>query len=925
MEPKFISIRGAKEHNLKNIDLDIPRNQFVVITGISGSGKSSLAFDTLYAEGQRRYIESLSAYARQFLEQMKKPDVDHITGLPPAIAIEQRKAASNPRSTVATTTEIYDYLRLLFARTGVPHCPECGRVISRQSSTEIIDRIVSSASDRQIKVLAPVVRGRKGEYRSIFEQIQKSGFLMMRVDGKFRDIEEDIKLARYRMHNIDVLVDQFIPAEEERSRIAESVEMALKVGKGLMITLQDGEETLHSENYSCAHCNIGFEELSPRMFSFNSPYGACPECKGLGFLMKVDPELVIPDRTKSFREGAIKPWQDAGGRGLFLYYRSLLRGVLRELNRDIDVRPCDLRKEELNIILNGSEEHGFEGVIPNLERLFHQTESQYRKEEILKYIREVRCPLCKGGRLKKESMAVKVARKSIMEVASMSIKEAKEFFDAITLDERNKIIAKQILKEIINRLIFMEEVGLDYLTLDRMTHTLSGGEAERIKLATQIGSGLVGVIYILDEPTIGLHQRDNLKLINTLRQLRDLGNTVVVVEHDEETIRSADYVVDLGPGAGKHGGRVVSEGPPEKIKADGNSLTGQYLSRRLSIPVPKHRRKGNGRHLQILGAKHNNLKDINVKIPLGMFVCVTGVSGSGKSSLVEDILYRGLKKILYKSKEEPGNHSAIIGVEEINKAVVIDQSPIGRTPRSNPATYTNAFTHIRQLFANTEEARIRGYRQGRFSFNVKGGRCEACMGEGITKIEMHFLPDVFVPCEICKGKRYNRETLEIFYKGKNIADVLEMKIEDALDFFGKVSSVREKLQTLNDVGLGYIELGQSATTLSGGEAQRVKLSSELSRKGNEKTLYMLDEPTVGLHVADIEKLLNVLNNLVDKGSTVILIEHNLDIIKCADYIIDLGPEGGDKGGYIVAEGTPEKVARRSRSYTGQFLRSHLNI
>ena len=925
MEPKFISIRGAKEHNLKNIDLDIPRNQFVVITGISGSGKSSLAFDTLYAEGQRRYIESLSAYARQFLEQMKKPDVDHITGLPPAIAIEQRKAASNPRSTVATTTEIYDYLRLLFARTGVPHCPECGRVISRQSSTEIIDRIVSSASDRQIKVLAPVVRGRKGEYRSIFEQIQKSGFLMMRVDGKFRDIEEDIKLARYRMHNIDVLVDQFIPAEEERSRIAESVEMALKVGKGLMITLQDGEETLHSENYSCAHCNIGFEELSPRMFSFNSPYGACPECKGLGFLMKVDPELVIPDRTKSFREGAIKPWQDAGGRGLFLYYRSLLRGVLRELNRDIDVRPCDLRKEELNIILNGSEEHGFEGVIPNLERLFHQTESQYRKEEILKYIREVRCPLCKGGRLKKESMAVRVARKSIMEVASMSIKEAKEFFDAITLDERNKIIAKQILKEIINRLIFMEEVGLDYLTLDRMTHTLSGGEAERIKLATQIGSGLVGVIYILDEPTIGLHQRDNLKLINTLRQLRDLGNTVVVVEHDEETIRSADYVVDLGPGAGKHGGRVVSEGPPEKIKEDGNSLTGQYLSRRLSIPVPKHRRKGNGRHLQILGAKHNNLKDINVKIPLGMFVCVTGVSGSGKSSLVEDILYRGLKKILYKSKEEPGNHSAIIGVEEINKAVVIDQSPIGRTPRSNPATYTNAFTHIRQLFANTEEARIRGYRQGRFSFNVKGGRCEACMGEGITKIEMHFLPDVFVPCEICKGKRYNRETLEIFYKGKNIADVLEMKIEDALDFFGKVSSVREKLQTLNDVGLGYIELGQSATTLSGGEAQRVKLSSELSRKGNEKTLYMLDEPTVGLHVADIEKLLNVLNNLVDKGSTVILIEHNLDIIKCADYIIDLGPEGGDKGGYIVAEGTPEKVARRSRSYTGQFLRSHLNI
>ncbi|MBN1444965.1 MAG: excinuclease ABC subunit UvrA, partial [Candidatus Omnitrophica bacterium] len=856
--------------------------------------------------------------------------------------IEQRKAASNPRSTVATTTEIYDYLRLLYARTGIPHCPECGRVISRQSATEITDNIAGNApltptlspngkggktkgEKGEIKILAPIVRGRKGEYKSIFEQVRKSGFLMMRVDGKFYDAEEDIKLARYKMHSIEVLVDQFIPAEEDRSRIAESVETALKVGKGLMITLQNGKETLHSENYSCPHCNVGFEELSPRMFSFNSPYGACPECKGLGFLMKVDPELVIPDKTKSFREGAIKPWQDAGGKGLFLYYRSLLRGVLRGIKRNIDDRPCDMRKEELNIILNGSEEHGFEGVIPNLERLFHQTESQYRKEEILKYIREVTCPLCKGGRLKKESMAVRVAGKSIMEVTAMSIKEAKKFFDGINLKERDKIIAKQILKEILSRLSFMEEVGLDYLTLDRMTHTLSGGEAERIKLATQIGSGLVGVIYILDEPTIGLHQKDNLKLINTLKQLRDIGNTVVVVEHDEETIRSADYVFDLGPGAGKHGGKVVSEGTPEKIQEDANSLTGMYLSRKLEIPVPKKRRKGNGKYLQILGAKHNNLKNISVQIPLGMFVCITGVSGSGKSSLVEDILYKGLKKILYKSKEEPGNHDAIIGVEEINKAVVIDQSPIGRTPRSNPATYTNAFTHIRQLFANTEEARIRGYKQGRFSFNVKGGRCEACMGEGITKIEMHFLPDVFVPCEACKGKRYNRETLEILYKGKNIADILEMKIEDALDFFGKVPSIREKLRTLNDVGLGYIELGQSATTLSGGEAQRVKLSSELSRKGNEKTLYMLDEPTVGLHTADIEKLLKVLNNLVEKGSTVLLIEHNLDIIKCADYIIDLGPEGGDKGGYIVAEGTPEKVSRRKKSYTGQFLIFHLNV
>lgn len=925
MEPKFISIRGAKEHNLKNVDLDIPRNQLVVITGISGSGKSSLAFDTLYAEGQRRYIESLSAYARQFLEQMKKPDVDHITGLPPAIAIEQRKAASNPRSTVATTTEIYDYLRLLYARAGIPHCPDCGKVISRQSSTEIIDKIVGLPGKKEVKILAPVVRGRKGEYKSIFEQIRKSGFLMLRVDGKYYDVEEEIKLARYKMHNIDVLVDQFIPSEEDRGRIAESVEMALKVGKGLVITEANGKDVLYSENYACTQCNTGFEELSPRMFSFNSPYGACPECKGLGFLMKVDPELVIPDKTKSFRNGAIKPWQDAGGRGLFLYYRSLLRGVLRSLNRDIDERPCDLTREALTVILYGSEEHDFEGVLPNLERLFHQTESQYRKEEILKYIREVRCPLCKGGRLKKESLAVRVAGKSIMEVTALSIKEAKKFFGNIQLRERDRIIAKQILKEIISRLTFMEEVGLDYLTLDRMTHTLSGGEAERIKLATQIGSGLVGVIYILDEPTIGLHHRDNLKLINTLKQLRDIGNTVVVVEHDEETVRNADYVVDLGPGAGKHGGKVISQGTPGEIIKDANSITGQYLSRKKKIPVPSERRRGSGKYLQILGAQHNNLKNINVQIPMGMFVCITGVSGSGKSSLVEDILYKGLKKILYNSREEPGKHSAIIGVEEINKAIVIDQSPIGRTPRSNPATYTNAFTHMRQLFANTEEARIRGYKQGRFSFNVKGGRCEACTGEGITKIEMHFLPDVFIPCEICKGSRYNRETLEVTYKGKNIAEVLEMKIEDALDFFGKTPSVKDKLQTLYDVGLGYIELGQSATTLSGGEAQRVKLSSELSRKGNEKTLYILDEPTVGLHTADISKLLGVLNNLVEKGSTVLLIEHNPDVIKCADYIIDLGPEGGDKGGYVVAEGTPEQVAAGKKSHTGQFLKNILKM
>ncbi|HDN97668.1 MAG TPA: excinuclease ABC subunit UvrA [bacterium] len=923
MEPKFISIRGAREHNLKNINLDLPRNKLIVITGISGSGKSSLAFDTLYAEGQRRYIESLSAYARQFLEQMKKPDVDHIFGLPPAIAIEQRKAASNPRSTVATTTEIYDYLRLLYARIGIPHCPKCGAVISRQSSSEIVDRILNLGNS-EVKILAPIIRGRKGQYQKIFEDIRRAGFLRVRVDGNFYDVDEEIKLERYKIHNIEVLIDQFNPKEEDRSRVAESVETALKVGKGIVIVDFDGKDILFNENYGCPRCGISFEELSPRMFSFNSPYGACPECKGLGFLMKIDPELVIPDKTKTFREGAIKPWHEAGGRGLFLYYRRLLRDILEELGRDLDDRPCDLTKEELDIILYGSQEYYFEGVIPNLERLFHQTESEHRREEIMKYIREVTCPSCKGGRLRPESLAVTVGGKSIWEVTKMSVKEAKEFFTNLKLSERERMIAKQILKEIINRLKFMEEVGLDYLTLDRMTHTLSGGEAERIRLATQIGSGLVGVVYILDEPTIGLHQRDNLKLINTLKQLRDLGNTVVVIEHDEETIRNADWIVDLGPGAGKHGGYVVAEGTLSDIIKNKNSITGKYLSGELSIPVPKKRRELSGKYLKILKARHNNLKNIDVEIPLGIFVCITGVSGSGKSSLIEDVLYKGLKRILYKSKEKPGEHDAILGVENINKVVVIDQSPIGRTPRSNPATYTGAFTYIRQIFAQTEEARIRGYKPGRFSFNVKGGRCEACMGEGITKIEMHFLPDIYIPCEVCKGKRYNKETLEIKYKGKNIAEVLEMRVEDALEFFKNHPKLRDKLQTLYDVGLGYIQLGQPATTLSGGEAQRVKLAAELSRKGNEKTIYILDEPTVGLHMADIAKLLNVLNRLVDKGSTVIVIEHNLEVIKCADWIIDLGPEGGDKGGYIVAQGRPEDVAKNPKSYTGQFLKKVLS-
>ncbi|MCM8807296.1 MAG: excinuclease ABC subunit UvrA [Candidatus Omnitrophica bacterium] len=922
MEPKYISIRGAREHNLKNINIDLPRNKLIVITGISGSGKSSLAFDTLYAEGQRRYIESLSAYARQFLEQMKKPDVDQITGLPPAIAIEQRKAAANPRSTVATTTEIYDYLRVLFARIGIPHCPKCGRVISRQSSSEIIEKIMSFENAIEIKVLAPVIRGRKGEYRKIFEQIKEMGFLKVRVDGKYYDVDEEIKLDRYKIHNIEILIDSYVVGEEEKLRIAESVEMALKIGKGIVIIEKEGKDIIFNENYSCPICGISFEEISPRMFSFNSPYGACPECKGLGFLMKIDPDLVIPDKTKTFREGAIKPWHEVGGRGLFWYYRGLLNEILDILGRDIDDRVCDLSKRELDIILYGSEEYNFEGVIPNLERLFRETESEYRREEIMKYIREVTCPSCKGDRLKPEALAVKISGKSIMDICRMSVDKAMNFFENLRLSEREQLIAKQILKEIISRLSFLKEVGLDYLTLDRMTHTLSGGEAERIRLATQIGSGLVGVLYILDEPTIGLHQRDNLKLINTLKHLRDIGNTVVVIEHDEETIRNADFIVDLGPGAGSHGGEIVACGTLEDIIKNENSITGKYLSGKLKIEIPEKRRKPGDKKLKILKASHNNLKNIDVEIPLGLFVCITGVSGSGKSSLIEDVLYKGLKKILYNSKEEPGKHEGILGVEYINKVVVIDQSPIGRTPRSNPATYTGAFTYIREIFANTYEARVRGYTPGRFSFNVKGGRCESCMGEGIMKIEMHFLPDIYIPCDVCKGKRYNKETLEIKYKGKDIAEVLEMKVEDALDFFKAHPKLVEKLKTLYDVGLGYIALGQPATTLSGGEAQRVKLAAELSRKGNEKTLYILDEPTVGLHMADIAKLLDVLKRLVDKGSTVIVIEHNLEVIKCADWIIDLGPEGGDKGGYIVAEGPPEKIAQNPKSYTGYFLKKY---
>lgn len=918
----FIIVRGAREHNLKNVNIDIPRNSFIVVTGISGSGKSSLAFDTLYAEGQRRYIESLSAYARQFLEQMKKPEAEYIGGLPPAIAIEQRKAASNPRSTVATTTEIYDYLRLLFARIGIPHCPKCKRTISRLSSTEITDIISGMKSKQPITLFAPLVRGRKGEYKSIFEDIQKAGFLKVRVDGQIYDIEDTIEIKRYKTHTIEVLIDQFHPYEE-RSRIAESVELGLKIGKGTIIVHTKKNESLYSEKFGCPNCGIGYDELSPRNFSFNSPYGACSECKGLGFLLKIDPDLVIPDKEKTFRKGAIKPWQESGGHGLFLHYRRLLRHYLNIIEKNLDHTPRDLSSHELTLLLYGAPEWNFEGVIPNLERLFHQTESAYRREEIAKYMRELPCPSCKGGRLKPEILAVTVGKKSIMDITGMSVLEVKKFFSTLSLTKRETLIGARILKEITSRINFLEEVGLDYLSLDRMTHSLSGGEAERIRLATQIGSGLVGVLYILDEPSIGLHPRDNLRLIATLRHLQNLGNTVIVIEHDEEMMRNADFIIDLGPGAGTHGGEIVGAGTIDDIKTTPHSLTGQYLSRTLSIPVPSSRRQPGERSIQIIGASHNNLKKIDVKIPLGLFVCVTGVSGSGKSSLIDDILTKAVRRLLHGSKDIPGKHKALLGIENLDKIVVIDQSPIGRTPRSNPATYTGAFDYIRQLFSYTPEARLRGYKPGRFSFNVKDGRCEACQGEGITRIEMHFLPDVIIPCELCKGRRYNRETLEIQYRGKNIADVLSMKIEDALLFFENTPRIKNKLETLNNVGLGYLEIGQPATTLSGGEAQRVKLATELARSGNERTLYVLDEPTTGLHLYDIQKLLNVLNSLVDKGSSVLIIEHNIEVIKSADYLIDLGPEGGDKGGKLICCGTPEEVAKIKRSFTGRFLADSL--
>jgi len=933
-----ILIKGAREHNLKNIDLELPRNKLIVFTGISGSGKSSLAFDTIYAEGQRRYVESLSAYARQFLGRMDKPDVDFIEGLSPAISIDQKTVHKNPRSTVGTVTEIYDYLRLLYARIGRPHCHRCGRTISRQTPQQIVDQILELGEGAKIQILAPLVRGRKGEYKKLFEGLKKEGYARVRVDGKIYPLEEVPELEKNKKHTIELVVDRIIVRPQSRGRIADSVETALKRAEGLvLVSVLDGKELLFSEQLACPKCGISFEKLEPRSFSFNSPYGACPGCDGLGYKMEIDPDLVL-DKSKSLLNGGIIPWAERRSKWL----RGLLRGLCEEYGIDPAAPLGTLPQDKLEVILYGTDgrpivfpytnrygrtryfQDVYPGVIPALEQAYREAESDWAREEIEKYMSMRTCPDCRGGRLRPESLAVKVGGLNIRELTALSIKEAYSFFENLELSEREELIAQQILKEIRARLKFLIDVGLDYLTLDRMAGTLAGGEAQRIRLATQIGSGLVGVLYILDEPSIGLHQRDNKRLLSTLKGLRDLGNTVIVVEHDEETIRSADFIVDIGPGAGAHGGRIVVTGTVEDVMACEESITGQYLSRKRQIPIPRERRRPKG-FLTIKGARQHNLKNIDVRIPLGVFVCVTGVSGSGKSTLVDEILYRGVAQRLGRVVERPGEHDDIEGIEQIDKVIEIDQSPIGRTPRSNPATYIGLFDLIRKLYAQVPESRARGYRPGRFSFNVKGGRCEACRGDGLIKIEMHFLPDVYVPCEVCKGSRYNRQTLEIRYKGKTIADVLSMTVEEALEFFEAYPPIRRKLQTLYDVGLGYIELGQPATTLSGGEAQRVKLAEELSKRDTGHTLYILDEPTTGLHFADVEKLLDVLNRLVDRGNTVVVIEHLLEVIKVADYIIDLGPEGGDEGGWIVAQGTPEEVAQVPQSYTGQFLREILEL
>lgn len=937
-----IVIKGAKEHNLQNIDLSIPRDEFVVITGLSGSGKSSLAFDTIYAEGQRRYVESLSAYARQFLGQMKKPEMDYIEGLSPAISIDQKTTKENPRSTVGTITEIYDYLRLLFARIGIPHCPKCGKEVSHQTVGQIADSIIEEGEGLKIHLLAPVVRDRKGEHKQIFEELSNKGFARVRVDGEIRGLDEDIKLAKTYKHSIDVVVDRLKIRKDVdfKRRLVDSLETATKFGEGLVTVLFDnGDEEYekkYSEQFACVDCGINFEELTPRMFSFNAPQGACPECNGIGSKMEIDPDLIVPNKLLSLNEGAIVPWSKSNKKEN--YYHQMLEAVANHFKFSMDVPFKDLTKEEQTIILYGCDERipfsfkrrnksymvnrKFEGVVPRMERLYLETKSNYNRKYISKFMSNHKCPLCHGKRLRSEVLAVTVNGKSIADVVEMSIKDSYKFFLDLKLTERENFIAKEVLKEIRERLKFLVDVGLDYLSMERSSGTLSGGEAQRIRLATQIGSGLVGVLYILDEPSIGLHQRDNVKLIETLKRLRDLGNTLIVVEHDEETILSADYVVDIGPGAGEHGGRVVAEGTPTEIMNSVNSITGNYLARREIIPIPESRREGNGQHITIVGAKQNNLKNVDVEIPLGKFTCVTGVSGSGKSSLINEILYKGLNGELNHKFTFAGKYDKIEGVENIDKIIAIDQKPIGRTPRSNPATYTGLFTYIRELFAETPEAKARGYKPGRFSFNVKGGRCEACSGDGIVQIEMHFLADVFVPCEVCGGKRYNEETLDIRYKGKNIYEVLEMTVDEAMEFFEHIPKIYKKLKTLQDVGLGYMKIGQPATTLSGGEAQRIKLAKELSRTSTGKTMYILDEPTTGLHFADIKRLLSVLNRLTDSGNSVVVIEHNLDVIKTADYIIDLGPEGGDGGGQVIATGTPEEISSTD-TYTGQFLKQML--
>lgn len=935
-----IIIKGAREHNLKNINLDIPRNKLVVITGLSGSGKSSLAFDTIYAEGQRRYIESLSSYARQFMERMKKPDVDYIEGLSPAISIDQRKASKNPRSTVGTVTEIYDYLRLLFARIGIPHCPQCGKRVSKQTVEQMVDQILNISFGIKIQVLAPVIRFKKGEHKQVLEDIQKKGFVRVRVDGNAYEIEEDIKIDRYKNHNIEVVVDRLIVKPEIKTRLASSIETALSISEGIVvIDIEGGKEKIFSEHFSCPNCGINLPEIAPRIFSFNNPYGACPDCSGLGFKMEFDPELIVPDKNRSILQGALVPWGEVKGK--YLYH--ILKGLADFYSFSLDKPFIELKLEFQKIILYGSgetkipfkyqndeqntywsHENSFEGVINNLKRRYRETKSEYIRSEIQKFMNIGPCPSCDGKRLRPESLKVTVDGFSIADIAEQSIKWNYNFFEKLKLNERRRIIAGQILKEIKNRLSFLSNVGLDYLTLSRSSSTLAGGENQRIRLATQIGSSLTGVLYILDEPSIGLHQKDNCKLLQTLLKLRDLGNTVIVIEHDEATMRIADYIVDLGPGAGVHGGYLVAKGSIKDIIKNKKSVTGKYLSHISKISIPSKRRKGSGKYLKIYGACQYNLKNIDVSIPLGTLTCITGVSGSGKSTLVEETLYKTLIRKIYKSRVHPGDYNKIEGIENIDKVIIIDQSPIGRTTRSNPATYTGTFSPIREIFSRIKEAKIRGYKAGRFSFNVKGGRCEICQGGGIIKIEMYFLPDVYIPCEICKGKRFNRETLDIKYKSKNIAQVLEMTVEEALDFFGAIPTIKRKLQTLYDVGLGYIKLGQSATTLSGGEAQRIKLAKELSTKSTGRTIYLLDEPTTGLHFDDVKKLLNVLDRLVEDGNTVLVIEHNLEVIKSADYIIDLGPGGGEEGGRVVAKGTPEEIARNKNSFTGEFLKKVLN-